>query len=992
MKKRISILLIVILGLLISSCSNRKGSLSKNTEEKGSDQNITIKDNNSLDKDRIPDSLSDNKPDNRETQNIFDGVFDIPEVYVESSPEAPASIELNTSEKVIDYDVSPAGIIIAVLVSDSNNSFALKFWKIGQKNFYEEFKFTEGFQINSIVWHPLANSIFVLAEKGGQNHILRLEKENTGWKSESIYSTNDKLRRLVLCPRPFLITYDKKLNKSIFSYRIFFGIQNKNNSYRIASITEYGKRFYQVIGPSSTFTHFKEEYVDPSSMESDWALPLSFHPSGNQLIWNDSLNNFYVAQYYSAWGEYKPLFKGILKGGSITPTPNGLGFIHWQKEKPGIGIFLLSSKKEEYFAQEYQFLSTPSSVPDGKGIIGLTKANNKYSLNFIPLKIPQSDVLNAWMYSETKEDIDLFTKNLGLFRTLNYDQLYELYESENYYCGSYDQSQPTRPYLVTTDIFWELFGSAFQGIFVIKERAQAIPAFWNFIKAANTYLKESNSSSPWSPVFDALASLQNGETQNSETNRIQNSTTEIYSEVLKKRFDYSQLKPRGFYTSTPQMQQYFKAFKYLSTVFEKDKKTVEKINSLPPEIKKLAIEWIDSYKGFISPSRRPNVFNTGEFSPAKYIQYPDTGLSIFPLSWGFDNEALNSTVYHAKYPKEKQIISNNGIPRLLPSGLDLAAALSNDFANSLLEDEYRKYPQLRKVINSLRENFVTNGKVNRNNNNLYDRWITALSTQWTDTVHSTNGNSDYNIWQTKRLQTGLASWATLRHATVLVNERGAAECGEGGFEAILLRAPRGYVEPDPYTFAAIADLFETAMTFVPKITSNNKDVSGSDVGYKSLYEGITERLDETIKKIKMFQSIAEKEREGESLTNIEYEQIMNVGQVAEHYFLIYKSLANDDYVLSTPDPIPKITDVFGNPETSYLMAAVGMPMEWDFTVPFFGRHQIVKGPVYSYFEFASQELLNDKDWIKISPSQNFLPWLKPFISKQDLSYPPRSGY
>lgn len=995
MKKSTSILAILLLGIILNSCQNGKGRRSDNSGKNSIAQNISNTEHayNFFDQNKSNDSLEVYQPDDRELQNLFDGVFDIPELYVASSPEIASSITFNYSDKIIDFDVSPAGLLVASLLLDSVNNSSLKFWNIGQPNFFDHVKFSDSLNVKSIVWHPHANAIFVIASKAEQYHIMRLERVESGWNSETIFSTNAQLKRLVVCPRPFVVSYDNKLRKSIFSYRLFFGIQKEDGSFRIASITEYGKRFYQVIGPASTFTHSVEEDADPSRMEAEWALPLSFHPSGEELIWNDAQGNFNVASYLSrAWGNYKPLLNGSLKGGSITPTPNGLGLIHWQKEKSGIGIIQQATNREEQFATEYQLLSTPSSVPDGKGIVGITQKNNCYSLNYIPIKFPQSDVINAWMYSESQEDIDLFTKNFGLFRPLNDDQLYRLYESENYYCNYYDESTPTRPYLVTSDIFWELFGSAFQGIFTIKERTQAIPAFWNFVNAGDTYLKKSNKASEWAPVFDALASIQKKDNKNPETYRILNSQAETYSEVLKKKFDYSQLKPRGFYTSSSQMQEYFRAFKYLTTVFEKEKKTVDQLNSFPTEIKEFALEWINSYQGFISPSRRPNVFDVSKITLPKYVQYPDTGLSIFPLSWGFDNEALNSTVYHRAYPKDKQIISTDGEFRLLPSGLDLAAALSNDFANTLLEEEYNKYPNLRKVILDLRKNFLSNSKDNKTNN-LYDRWISALSTQWLDTVHSTNGVLGNDLWQTKRLQTGLASWATLRHATVLVNETGAAECGEGGFEAILMRAPRGYVEPDPYTFKEIADLFETAITLVPKTTQSNPDFDQSkNSEYKSLYDGITKRLTETAAKIRMFQAIAEKERRGESLSNDEYEEILFFGRVAEHYFLIFKSLANEEYALSAPDPMPKITNVFGIPDTDYLMAAVGRPMEWDFTVPYYGRHQIVKGAIYSYYEFASDKLLNDKEWIDIVKSQNILPWIKPYVSGQKLSYPPQSGY
>ncbi len=994
MKKKNLLFTLLLLSFIMVSAQTEKENLKTSHKEDFDSREISSKpdktDNPGPKKDI--QTGKDISLDKREIQNTYKGVFDIPEIEVKSSPDAPASINLGTTDKVIDYDISPAGLTVAALISDTGNKYSLRFWNIGENRFFDDFKFNDSLKVKAIAWHPQANSIFVIASGKMNNMILRLDREGTDWKPVMIYSSKHQLKRLVICPRPFITSYDNKLRQDLYSYRLFFGIQKDDGSYRIASVTEFGKRFYQVIGPASTFTSGEDEDSGPSTMESEWALPLAFHPSGDQLIWNDSQGRFFVAHYSSrSWGTFKPLLKGTLNRGSITPTPNGSGLIHWQKEMSGIGLIQLTGNAEEQVLTDYWFSATPSSVPDGKGIVGLIKYNSCYSLNYFPLNMPQSDVINAWMFSNTREDIDLFTKNSGLFRVTTNDQLYQLYESENYYCNNYDQSTPTRPYLVTTDIFWELFGSAFQGIFTIKERSQAIPAFWNFVTLADAYFKKSETSSPWAPVFNVLGCIKRKEVQNPESKRILNCESKIYSDVLRKEFDYSQLKPRGFYTSSALMQEYFKAFKYLTTVFEDDKKTTEQLNFLPPEIRKSALEWIESYKGFISPPRKPNVFNAISTSIPEYVQYPDTGLSVFPLSWGFDNEALNSVVYHSAYPKKQQIISNEGDWRLQPSGLDLAAAISSDFAWKLLEEEYQKYPNLRNVISSLRKNFNTKGAIR--SDNLYDRWITALSTQWADTIHSTSGASAENLWQVKRLQTGLASWATLRHATVLVNETGAAECGEGGFEAILTRAPRGYVEADPGTFGEIADLFEASIDQVPGITKSGTDFENSNgSGYKSLYEGITKRLHETANKIRMFQRIAEKEKRGEAISNDEYEEILYTGRVAEHYFLIFKSMANEEYALSNPDPILKITNVFGNRETDYLMAAVGNPYEWDLTVPFYGRHQVVKGSVYSYFEFVTDKLLNDKEWINISKSQGAPSWVKPYVSDRQLSYPPQSGY
>jgi hypothetical protein len=84
--------------------------------------------------------------------------------------------------------------------------------------------------------------------------------------------------------------------------------------------------------------------------------------------------------------------------------------------------------------------------------------------------------------------------------------------------------------------------------------------------------------------------------------------------------------------------------------------------------------------------------------------------------------------------------------------------------------------------------------------------------------------------------------------------------------------------------------------------------------------------------------------------------------VAEHDFLVYNSLASADLALSTPNPIMKIADVAGGGEVPYLEAAVGRPLEWDQVVPYFGRREIVKGSVYSYYEFPSSTPLTDLDW------------------------------
>ena len=129
-----------------------------------------------------------------------------------------------------------------------------------------------------------------------------------------------------------------------------------------------------------------------------------------------------------------------------------------------------------------------------------------------------------------------------------------------------------------------------------------------------------------------------------------------------------------------------------------------------------------------------------------------------------------------------------------------------------------------------------------------------------------------------------------------------------------------------------------------------------------------------------------KERKGENLSDGENQKILYVARTGEHLFLVFNSLSNKEYALSDPDPIAKIADVAGDGLISpYLMVAVGNTMEWNHIVPFYGRHQIVKGSIYSYFEFQSSSLLNDLEWRVKLPKQEFPLWIKPFITNQSAS-------
>jgi hypothetical protein len=251
--------------------------------------------------------------------------------------------------------------------------------------------------------------------------------------------------------------------------------------------------------------------------------------------------------------------------------------------------------------------------------------------------------------------------------------------------------------------------------------------------------------------------------------------------------------------------------------------------------------------------------------------------------------------------------------------------------------------------------------------------MSALATQWSERAA---GGFDRKLWSRKRLQTGLASWATLRHTTLLVNARSDAECGEAGFEAIVLRTPRGYVEPDPATFEAIAGLFDAA----------SRMVKSQQLADNGMQDGVVQRLTESRDKTLLFRDLAKKELAGQPLTAQEYEEILYVGRAAEHNFLLFRSLAQEDLGLAVPDPMSKVADVAGS-TGRLLLAGVGDPLEWDQVVPFFGRREIVKGSSYAYYETVSAQVMDDAEWRQKLPGLPRPKWIDPYVSPARLSCP-----
>jgi len=905
-------------------------------------------------------------------------LFDEAEPIVAAAPAGALAYALPAGTTITDFEVSPLGNEVALVTEDAGHHQHLAFWQFAADGFARSVDVPADTHIASLTWHPQGKAVFLLATGTGGSRILKLDPASPGFVPALVFKSDKPLRRLVVGPRPFMADAQQGA-----VYRLFFGEKLANGNFALRTVTEAGSALYTVVGPRADRKDPKQsEDYGPNTTIAPSALPVEFHPAGNILIWEDEKTCLHKTAYASDnWGKTEAF--GTSCGSFTFYTPNGSATLEWQPKTPGLRLRGLIDKTDQTVLGDFSLTSLPSQTPDGSGVVGLTVEGGSTTIRYLPIAVPLAQVVNAWMYLEDADDQARFVKDRGLFRDLaENDQIYQLYDSESYLCGGPDSRLPTRPYYVTTDLFWEVYGAAFDGLFIVVEREQSIPAFKRFLDAAAAELQKNHADTALAKAFAAAqAVLDTQESGNAEARSILAASGAAPSPALGSTIDYGQFKPRGHY-KTDEQKRYFGAMRYLS-LMPLSEADVALLRGLAPEVAAAAQAWIASYRPFIAESRADLVWDNGAKNPVASHAGPP-GARIFPLSWAWDNEALDNVVDHSDWPAAEQIVARDGKPRTLPSGLDFAAIAGNTEASQLPArvQLLAEYPNLGARIQAVHQRFAEASK--RGTGSLYEQWITALATQWADAAAAPLVSGP--LWQSKRLQTGLASWATLRHSTILVNDQTAAECGEGGFEDIVMRPPRGYVEPDPETFAAIAGLFDATIELVKA----NPIILGSAANDTQLRDGIIRRLAESRDDARNYQKIAGKERAGTALTAEDYQSIQYVGGAVEHNFLVFMSLSNPEYALSTPDPMMKIADVAGaGGAFGSLEAAVGRPLEWDQIVPYYGRQEIVKGAVYSYYEFTANEPLDDEQWRAGIAKRQRPDWIGRYLAKKPLECPAR---
>lgn len=458
--------------------------------------------------------------------------------------------------------------------------------------------------------------------------------------------------------------------------------------------------------------------------------------------------------------------------------------------------------------------------------------------------------------------------------------------------------------------------------------------------------------------------------------------------------DYSQFIPRGHYTRSEQLQRYFRVMMWyglapfaLRSNKGRADETIRQSILLTRSLYRSGLidEWQNIYEPTafyvgtsddLTPAEWRSAMDSAfganarvaDFAdPEKFDAFVDAAQSLRPARIQYrrliepgKTVAADPNVQFRfmgqRYIPDSEILQRLTVPikRVFPAGLDVMAVLGSGRAASILDANPAIYnPQNWDQYNAERAKLVSQfAQVTPETwtSNLYWSWLNAIRTLNEPVPAGYPSFMGSEAWQDKSLNTSLASWAQLRHDTILYGKQSGAEMGDGSEPAPF----KGYVEPNVKFWGQMLDL-----------TRKSREGLTSRKLLPEELEGKFESFEEMLANLK---TISEKELRNEKLTEDEYNSIRSIGGTLEYLTLSVMTGQPDTWELvnETDKDMACIADVHtgGN---RVLEEAVGHANEILVIVPVEGKLVLTRGAVFSYYEFIypAEDRLTDEKWQKM---------------------------
>lgn len=357
----------------------------------------------------------------------------------------------------------------------------------------------------------------------------------------------------------------------------------------------------------------------------------------------------------------------------------------------------------------------------------------------------------------------------------------------------------------------------------------------------------------------------------------------------------------------------------------------------------------------------------GKMPPPRIIPKTGVNFRIFPQRFTPDSQILQSLVF----TKEGNEIGMPENPRLLPKGLDIMAVFGSERAFEILDKIFRetRYRNYTEVLRNLQIDFSRISAAEWQKN-MYWGWLYVLKSFLLPVDNTMPVFMRTKAWLDKSLNTALASWAELRHDTLLYVKQFSAEGGEGGlgWEPIIPK-PKGYVEPNRLFYERLAAIMQISMAELKK-----QGMLASDAAQKAL------KYIEIVNKLGL---ISRKELNQETLSEADYQFIRQYGAEMEYLTAFFKGGTVPFY--ENEGQVALIADVGSDGKMTFLHEAVGRVRSMLVEVEIENKKQLNQGGVFTYYEFpVAGKRLNDQEWREMLRNKQAPPlpiWTESFMAE-----------
>lgn len=466
--------------------------------------------------------------------------------------------------------------------------------------------------------------------------------------------------------------------------------------------------------------------------------------------------------------------------------------------------------------------------------------------------------------------------------------------------------------------------------------------------------------------------------------------------------DYSLFKPRGHYTRSPELTRYFRLMSWLGVpgfVFDEEIVPLETALAI---CHTLARE--PRLQALYDRLESPIAFYVGpcdDITPALVVAVADgiCGPGAPLAEWCRHQDEIRAELTRRDPTRIKlDVADDRGLTQIrflgqryipdseifqalvewqqrpFPTGVDVFAALDVPAAVEIMRAAPIGWPGYWPQLAQLQAQFV-DLPPSGDQDNLYWQWLRVLRVMNGPAPAAAPPFMTSTTWPRKNLVTGLASWAELRHDTILYAKQSGAECGGANYRP---RRIPGYVEPRPDVFDAMRELVARTQAHSAATTRG--------------FDDTVRAAEDLQEKLAFLAGIARKELAGEPLSFSELEEIRvfgaMVGYLSMH--LLVDDLTQPDWrLMAGPDRrVALIADVHTTSDT-VLEVGVGDADEIYVLVEDGEDLVITRGAMFSYHEFTQPraQRLTDEKWHDLLDAGNVaprLPWIRELLAPKQL--------